>query len=298
MMWKTRIFAQTSALPAIAAALALSPTPAWSQEAQPVSIDPVVTTPAPTVDSAPATADTAAPAAEPSVAADMPAAPAKATAVPKKTRTAAPKAPVKGTARAAAPAAAPAVAATAAPAPAAPSTPQPIVDARPPENAAPAPAAETAKSPSTVDETTMMMGGGALALLALGGGAFALTRRRREEDEVVDEPMVDEFMTAERPRAAPVHEEQPAIVEPSAFSWGNAQPAEPKVEHRAGETWEERALRGPTPDNPSLSLRKRLKRAAFFDAREREIAAGRAEPLPADAGLPEAAVEARELELA
>ena len=56
---------------------------------------------------------------------------------------------------------------------------------------------------------------------------------------------------------------------------------------RSGETWVERAHRGPTPDNPSLSLRKRLKRAAFFDARERQVAEGRAEPVAIDAGLPD-----------
>jgi hypothetical protein len=33
------------------------------------------------------------------------------------------------------------------------------------------------------------------------------------------------------------------------------------------------AYRGPTPDNPSLSLRHRLRRASFFDQREREAAA-------------------------
>jgi len=53
----------------------------------------------------------------------------------------------------------------------------------------------------------------------------------------------------------------------------------------------DRATRGPTPDNPSLSLTKRLKRAAFFDLREREVAAGEAEPVDADAGLPERMVE-------
>ena len=59
------------------------------------------------------------------------------------------------------------------------------------------------------------------------------------------------------------------------------------TERRSGETWVERAHRGPTPDNPSLSLRKRLKRAAFFDARERQVAEGRAEPVAIDAGLPD-----------
>ena len=53
----------------------------------------------------------------------------------------------------------------------------------------------------------------------------------------------------------------------------------------------DRAMLGPTPDNPSLSLKKRLKRAAFFDQREREVAAGTAEPVDADAGLPEQMVE-------
>lgn len=53
----------------------------------------------------------------------------------------------------------------------------------------------------------------------------------------------------------------------------------------------DRAMLGPTPDNPSLSLKKRLKRAAFFDQREREVAAGEAVPVEADAGLPEQMVE-------
>ena len=53
----------------------------------------------------------------------------------------------------------------------------------------------------------------------------------------------------------------------------------------------DRAMRGPTPDNPSLSLKTRLKRAAFFDKREREVAQGTAEPIDADAGLPERGVE-------
>ena len=58
-----------------------------------------------------------------------------------------------------------------------------------------------------------------------------------------------------------------------------------------GESHVERAMRGPTPDNPSLSLKKRLKRAAFFDQRDREVAEGKAEPVDADAGLPEAAAD-------
>ena len=59
-------------------------------------------------------------------------------------------------------------------------------------------------------------------------------------------------------------------------------------ERGSKETHVERAMRGPTPDNPSLSLKKRLKRAAFFDQRERDVAAGEAEPVEPDAGLPDA----------
>lgn len=53
----------------------------------------------------------------------------------------------------------------------------------------------------------------------------------------------------------------------------------------------DRAMLGPTPDNPSLSLKKRLKRAAFFDQRDREAAAGKAVPVDPGAGLPEQMVE-------
>ena len=53
----------------------------------------------------------------------------------------------------------------------------------------------------------------------------------------------------------------------------------------------DRAMRGPTPDNPSLSLKKRLQRAAFFDKRDREVAAGMAEAVDPEAGLPEAMTE-------
>ncbi|HET9811582.1 MAG TPA: hypothetical protein VFP53_07795 [Sphingomicrobium sp.] len=55
----------------------------------------------------------------------------------------------------------------------------------------------------------------------------------------------------------------------------------------SNESHVERAMRGPTPDNPSLSLKKRLKRAAFFDKRDREVAEGKAEPVDSDAGLPD-----------
>jgi hypothetical protein len=91
--------------------------------------------------------------------------------------------------------------------------------------------------------------------------------------------------------------------DPPAFAWGESSPREELVERtsgdrRPGETWVERAYRGPTPGNPSLSLRKRLKRAAFFDQRERDSATDGAARVEADAGLPERLTEQRELEAA
>jgi hypothetical protein len=65
----------------------------------------------------------------------------------------------------------------------------------------------------------------------------------------------------------------------------------PETGSGSEESHVDRAILGPTPDNPSLSLEKRMKRARFFDQRERQVAAGEAEPVDADAGLPEQLVE-------
>lgn len=149
-----------------------------------------------------------------------------------------------------------------------------------------------------VDDDALMLGGGALALLALGGAAVAMRRRRRHDEEVMTDDYVAEESVAHEPAPAPVtprhdpaHSSVPPMVAPAFFARENAavrhEPTIHETGRRHGETWVERAHRGPTPDNPSLSLRKRLKRAAFFDARERQVAAGRAEPVALDAGLPE-----------
>src|SRR6476469_8345651 len=58
----------------------------------------------------------------------------------------------------------------------------------------------------------------------------------------------------------------------------------------------EAACEGPSADNPSLSIKKRIKRAQFFDQREQLVAAGMAVPVEADAGLPDALVEPAEPE--
>jgi hypothetical protein len=160
----------------------------------------------------------------------------------------------------------------------------------------------------------MIAGAAILALLVIGILAFAMMRgrrRRREEQEWADEQsMAYEPFEAE-PAKPEVYDEQPAIVGPeaSAFAWGNDEPAREATssseasaddDRRPGESWVERAYRGPSPSNPSVSLKARLKRAAFFDKRERDAAAGLAEPVDPTAGLPDTMLEeqADERELA
>jgi hypothetical protein len=178
-----------------------------------------------------------------------------------------------------------------------------------------APAAKPTSLPTTAGVSTAMIAGAAiLALLIIGILAFAMMRsrrRRREEQEWADQQSMayEPFETA--PAAEPViHEEQPAIVGPeaSAFAWGNEPARETPAsneagaedDRRPGETWVERAYRGPSPSNPSVSLKARLKRAAFFDKRERDAAAGLAEPVDPTAGLPDTMLEeqAEEREIA
>jgi hypothetical protein len=165
-----------------------------------------------------------------------------------------------------------------------------------------------AKPASTLNAQELELGAGALALIALGAGAFALARRRRrrrDEEELWAEKSYAAEPAAPAAEPAPRHdpifdEHQPPVVAPaaSAFAWGNQRTSENAgddgSDRRPGETWVERAYRGPSPANPSVSLRARLKRAAFFDKRERDVAAGTAAPVDADAGLPEAVVEEQE----
>jgi len=149
---------------------------------------------------------------------------------------------------------------------------------------------------SPVDEE-VGYGLGAFALLAFGVGAVAITRRRRDEfNEDEEVPVVmgesaskeQDFALEPTPMAdLERHFAMPVATyagSRSAFAWGEPIPS---TQPPAGESHVERAMRGPTPDNPSLSLRKRLKRAAFFEKRDREVAEGRAEPVDARAGLPQ-----------
>ena len=275
--------------PAIAAVLALTATPALAQEVTPQAT-PQITIPdepAPAATTTTTTTTTSDPlAAQPAAevdttaAADTPAAPvASKPATANKARPRAVAAAPAAT-RTAAPAADPV---EAAPASAAPVDPA-FTAAPPPLPAQPEAAAPVAAEAVAADDALPIALGAGLGLLALGGAAFALRRRRRHE---VDEQIVATEPTIARRPAAPTPAEAPIATGRSAFNWGApARAATTIAAAPAGSNWVERAQRGPSPENPFLSLKKRLQRAAFYDQRERAVAAGRARPLSPMAGLP------------
>lgn len=314
-MMKATPYTQASALPAIAAALALLSTPALAQQAQPTPDQPTTDVPAPATQAQPDVQATPAPAESTSTAATPDSATTPVAAKPKAAR-AAPRRAAAGTKSTAsdrvrtthvplaAPVTAPPAEATATPAPA-PAAPT-VIDRTPAKPAASVPATRAISS----NDTALELGGGAIAILALGGAAFAIARRRRRQEEEQwygQEATREEYAepvaaTKAEPLESPVAKEQPAIIAPAAFAWGNnprrAQPEEAGdgSDRRPGESWVERAYRGQSPANPSASLRARLKRAAFFDKREREVAAGKAEPVETGAGLPDVLAEERPAE--
>ena len=276
-----------SGLAAIAAATALIATPALGQDAAPTASDPapivadepLTVEPLATPSPAPAAADPLAPAGTKST---------RATAAP------APRAPAP-VARSAAPTAVAPVASDVPTAPVAETLPpaDPAMVAPLPEPVAAAPIAPS--SDSMIDEDMLPIAGAAgLGILAIAGAGFAMRRRRRNnEEQLVEETWHEPAMSRPAPVVSPtpVAATAPVMatapVAASAFGWNSA-PSEPVQTPSAPVNRIEAAKRGPTPDNPSLSLKKRLKRAAFFDQRDRQIAAGMGTPISATAGLPDA----------
>lgn len=193
----------------------------------------------------------------------------------------------------AAPAAAPVVAppvTTTTPAPAA--SPPPLAQV-----AGPPPAAANSNQTPQPNTAAEIAGAAIFALIVLGAIAYALARRRRTRETVYEARAYEPETAYEEAEPvhmhAPIAEEQPAIValETSAFAWGN-RPAAGRLETPAAarEAEEEQpstlpngfdlsrfgphvqaAYRGPTEDNPSLSLRHRLRRAAAMDQKERAL---------------------------
>lgn len=285
---------------AIAAAIALSSTPLFAQDAAPVDAAPVIVTPPPVV--TPPAVVTSTPAASTATTVPVlnvappvitpravPAAPAAVATRTEPTVTRSAPAPraVRPAAPVAAPAAAPVTRTTApveiAPAPA----PTPVAEAPAPVAAPLAPRAAPADGENDV---LPLAGGLAAAVLLMGGALYAMNRpRRRDEDE--DDVIVTE--TLPTAAAAPAFVAPVAAPMPShAFA---ADPVGPTTAIPAGfdvsrfGRHTQAAYRGPTADNPFLSLRRRLKRASFLDGRERMAAQAGQQPAPrSDSWMPEA----------
>jgi hypothetical protein len=147
------------------------------------------------------------------------------------------------------------------------------------------------EAPPALNNMLPIAGAGVLALLALIGVAIALRRRklRREEELAAAEqyepeqegPVQVDPLFAEQPSAAI------AAAPVAAAAVAETEPSGPCADAAPG-SHVEAACEGPTEDNPSLSIKRRLKRAQFFDQREQLVAAGMAVPVEADAGLPDA----------
>jgi hypothetical protein len=287
---------------AITAVIALSSTPLLAQattDAAPAT--PVVAAPpVADVSAPPAVAQTAPEAAAPVAPAPVDAAPAPApamrtmstpvehTVAEASDETPARAAPVARTAARSIPARA-TVPAAAKPAPAStertsePASPAPVISTPAPTESAPAPApapiatATRSTTQQSLDSDALPMAGiVGLGVIAIGGVAFALRRKRREDDE--DELLLDRdnALAAAPVARAPVAEAAVPIVARTVSDRAAPAPAARTLPNgfdlsRFGRHTQA-AYRGPTPDNPSHSLKRRLKHASFFDQREREAA--------------------------
>lgn len=295
-MLKPNLMFRTCA-PAIAAALAFTSTALPAQEADP-SVTPVESSTSTTAAEAPAestttTVTTTTDTATEEAATPAPATTSRVTTTTRRTTTSSSRTAAPAPARSSAAAVPAAAASDAAPVAAEPAVPQPqpnaIAQAAQDQAPPPSPAPDTAAT-----DAGEIAFGGALALLVLSAGALGLSRRRKRAHEEASEyyATAHDAPVATPVVAAPVRREidlsppatVPAATDRSAFAWGSPTPATASPI--------ERAMRGPSPDNPSLSLKKRLKRAAFFERREREAAAGRAPKMSRFAGLPDRLVDA------
>jgi resuscitation-promoting factor RpfA len=150
--------------------------------------------------------------------------------------------------------------------------------------------AEPAAPVTTSPEATSGGGNGLLwsglaALLILGGiAAFLLSRRKSAPERTVTapEPQTRPDETPVRPAPVMAHTPEP-IREPAREPTPVARDAEPVAYASAAGgigRHQRAALRGPTPDNPFLTRTKRMKRARFYDRRERLEREGQLAPMP------------------
>lgn len=283
---------------AIAAVLALSATQLLAQTA-PEATQPVMVAPAASVmDSAPVVTIPSEPAA---TSASDPLAPSVKSTATKSTKstTTHRTASVARAAKAVPPVAQAPVAAPVA-TPAEPVEAAPIVISAAPAAPAAAVVATSSAQNTSVESSGMLpiAGAAGLGFLGLVGLGLAMRRRRRRNEEELAAAEQDEFAVGAPAQADPLFDEPafaPRTADPApALALGAAvAPAETPSDcvDAAPGSHVEAACEGPTPDNPSLSIKKRLKRAHFFDQREFLAAAGEVAPMAADAGLPDAITE-------
>ena len=303
----TRQLNHRLATTAIAAVLAFSSTPLLAQDTQPVT-EPVAETPvtatpdplapAPVPAEAPSATEATTDATPESVMIAAEPAPA-ATATPVARRATTSGRSVNRVARTSAPAASPAAAPVAAPAEAPMATP---VESTLPEPVAADPFAEppvAAPEPADTtisDDVLPIAGAAGLGILALAGAGMALRRRKRRREEEAEWEVTEaeaEPVYAQEPapvvRPAPVMQPEPVFARQPAPMHDRVPTDAPVTALPAGFDISrfgrhvQAAYRGPTPDNPSLSLKNRLRRAAFFDQQERRTGATAPEPVTAEA---------------
>lgn len=124
-----------------------------------------------------------------------------------------------------------------------------------------------------LDEAVPLAGGAGAVILALAGAGMAVRRRKRRHDE--DEFEQDwraETAIAAEPMGEPEPLWDPPVREPAAMAPAKTAQADDLSEDFDTSKFGphvQAAYRGPTPENPSLSLRKRLKIAGELDRRER-----------------------------
>jgi len=260
---------------AIAAVLALSSTSLAAQEVPGTETTPVEATTATPAPATPAV-DPLAPAAEPeasstpvetTTAAEPEAAPA---AKPVAKKTAAKT--VHSAPKAAAPAAAPVAAPASEPVAEAPPAPVPITSIEPAP--AVAPVAEGPAQDAELKEALPIAGGAGALILALAGAGMAVRRKRRREDEEFEHNWIDndELALTDPVQAGPAAGWDLPVHQPVTAAMPAAM--EPTEVPESFDTSDfgrhvRAAYQGPTPENPSLSLRKRLKIAGELDRRER-----------------------------
>lgn len=279
---------------AIAAALAFTSTPLLAQEAAP---PPVTDQPAaPAEPSADPLAPESAPAETTATPTASKAAPAKAKAAPtvRKTASTTRSTTVRSVTRSQSPAPAPVAEAPATVPPATATAPAvPEITPGPMPVAEPTPAVEPATQTAAIDmdEALPIAGGAALGLFLLGGVA-AVRRRQRRKQEDADEAAKLAFIDAAE------HEHtlaEPVVARTTVPQHDPIPPTAPIAGAPTTDLPEgfdlsrfgrhvQAAYQGPTEDNPSLSLKHRVRRASFLDQQERRT--GVAAPAQASAHIP------------